>query len=177
MFCIVVPYSQGLWESYKTIYSQYGIQVHFKGGNTLKSLLMFPNDKDIIMTQSNIIYWFKCGKAKCDDEYTGQSTRTFGERYKEYLKAPSLICENQNTNGHTTVDKFQVIGRDGHSMVRAIKEAIHIRVNNLTQNKKILASTVCHTFGTKFCFPSQNLKQINDLSTTTSVLHEVLQQK
>ena len=44
---IVVPYSGGLCESYKTICSKYSIQVHFKG-QTLKSLLVFPKDKDII---------------------------------------------------------------------------------------------------------------------------------
>ena len=33
---IVVLYSQGLCESYKTICSKYGVQIHFKGGNTLE---------------------------------------------------------------------------------------------------------------------------------------------
>ena len=61
---IVVPYSQGLCESYKTICSKYGIQEHFKGGNTLKSLLMFPKDKEAVTKESNIIYWLKCGMAR-----------------------------------------------------------------------------------------------------------------
>ena len=39
---MVVPYSQGPYESYKTICSKYGAQVHFKGRNTPKHLLMFP---------------------------------------------------------------------------------------------------------------------------------------
>ena len=42
---IVVPYSQGLCENSKTICSKYGVQVHFKVGNTLKNLLMFPKEK------------------------------------------------------------------------------------------------------------------------------------
>ena len=45
---IVVPYSQGLCESYKTICSKFDVQIHFKGGQTLKYLLVFPNDKDTI---------------------------------------------------------------------------------------------------------------------------------
>ena len=45
---IIVPYSQGLCESCKTICSKYGVQVHCKGGNTLKNLLMFFKDKDEI---------------------------------------------------------------------------------------------------------------------------------
>ena len=63
---LLVPYSQGLCESYKTICCKYGVQVHFKGGDTLKNLLIFPKDKEAtpklsITKQSNIIYQFKCG--------------------------------------------------------------------------------------------------------------------
>ena len=53
---IVVTYTKSLCESYKTICSKYGVQVCFKGGNTLKNLLMFPKDKEAITKQSNIIY-------------------------------------------------------------------------------------------------------------------------
>ena len=42
---IVVPYTKGLCESYKTICGKYGVQVYFKGRNTLKDLLMFPKKK------------------------------------------------------------------------------------------------------------------------------------
>ena len=62
-----------------------------KGGNTLKNLLMFPNDRETINKQSNIIYWFKCGRTECDDEYIGKSARTFEKKYKEHLKVPSPI--------------------------------------------------------------------------------------
>ena len=33
---MVVPYSQGIAESFKNICRKYGIQVYFKGGKTLK---------------------------------------------------------------------------------------------------------------------------------------------
>ena len=67
---------------------KHGIQTYFKGGNTIKSLLMTPKDKDHITKKSGIIYRFKCNRVDCDDEYIGESSRTFGERYKEHLKAP-----------------------------------------------------------------------------------------
>ena len=54
-----------------------------KGRNTLKSLLMFPKDKEEIKKQSDIIYWYKCGRTECDDEYIGKSARTFEGRYKD----------------------------------------------------------------------------------------------
>ena len=43
---IVIPHTQGLCESIKMICGRYGIQTHFKGGRTIKSLLVSPKDKD-----------------------------------------------------------------------------------------------------------------------------------
>ena len=48
----VVPYYSGLSESIKKIGSKYGVQVYFRGGTTIKNLLMFPKDKDPIQKQS-----------------------------------------------------------------------------------------------------------------------------
>ena len=99
----------------------------------MKNLLMFPKDREAITKQGNIIYQFKCGRTECNDEYIGESARTFEERYKEHLKAPSPIFEHQNKTGHTTsVENFKIMGREGQNMARAIKEAIYIRVNNPT---------------------------------------------
>ena len=43
---IVIPYTQGLCESIKKICGRYCIQTHFKGGRTIKNLLVSPKDKD-----------------------------------------------------------------------------------------------------------------------------------
>ena len=65
------------------------------------------------------------------DEYIGESSRTFREKYKEHLKAPSPIFEQQNNTGHTTSgENIKIIGREGHNMATAIKETIYIRKNN-----------------------------------------------
>ena len=39
---IVVLYIQGLGEKFKRTYNKKDIQVHFKGSNTIKTLLMAP---------------------------------------------------------------------------------------------------------------------------------------
>ena len=44
---IVTPYTQGLRESIKKICGRYGIQTHFKGGRTIKNLLVSPKDKTL----------------------------------------------------------------------------------------------------------------------------------
>ena len=43
---ITVPYNEGL--SFKNICKRYGIQVHFKSGETIKDELVAPKDKDHI---------------------------------------------------------------------------------------------------------------------------------
>ena len=142
---IVIPYTQGLCESIKKICGRYGIQTHFKCGRTIKNLLVSPKDKDPMVNQSGAIYWYQCGDLSCDDEYIGETSRTFGERYKEHLKPPSAIHHHSNQAGHTTnQNNFQIIGREGHNLARNIKESIYIRVNNPTLNNNIGKFNLSH---------------------------------
>ena len=57
----VLPYLQGLCESYKTICSKYGVQVHFNRRNTLKNLLMLPKGREtlIILTKKQEATWLR----------------------------------------------------------------------------------------------------------------------
>ena len=142
---IVIPYTQGLCESIKRICGRYGIQTHFKGGKTIKNLLVSPKDKDPMLNQSGAIYRYQCNNLGCDDEYIGETSRTFGERYKEHLKAPSAIHHHSTLTGHTTNHKnFQIIGREGHNLARNIKESIYIRVNNPSLNNNIGKFNLSH---------------------------------
>ena len=69
---MVLPYVKGLSESMKNVCSKHGVHVHYKGGNTIKSLLMAPKDKDHITKKSGIIYRFKYNREDCDDKYIGE---------------------------------------------------------------------------------------------------------
>ena len=132
----------------KRICGRYGIQTHFKGGRTIKSLLVSPKDKDPMVNQSGVIYWYQCGDLGCDDEYIGETSRTFGERYKEHLKAPSAIHHHSSQTGHpTSHNNFQIIGREGHNLARNIKESIYIRVNNPTLNNNTGKFNLPHIWG------------------------------
>ena len=53
-----------------------------------KTYLSPPKDKDPMVNQSGAIYRYQCGDLGCEDEYIGETSRNFGERYKEHLKAP-----------------------------------------------------------------------------------------
>ena len=88
---IVVSYYSGLSGSIKNIGRKFGVQVYCKGGTTIKNLLMAPKDRDPIQKQSGVIYRYHCDRVDCDEEYIGESSRTFGERFKEHLKPPSPI--------------------------------------------------------------------------------------
>ena len=121
---MILPYVRGLSESMKNICSKHGVQVHYRGGNTIKGLLMAPKDKGHITMKSGIIYRYKCQRVDCDDEYIGESSRTFDERFKEHLKTPSPIYDHQNITGHdTTIDNFSIVGREDQNLIRAIKKA------------------------------------------------------
>ena len=142
-------------ESVKNICKKYGIQVFFKGGKTIKDLLMAPKDRDLITQKSGIIYRYKCDRVECDDEYIGESARTFGERFKEHLKHPPIYDHNTITGHEITIDNFSIVGREDHNLMRLIKEAIYIRVNNPSLNKS-LANTICLMCGMRFWITSQN---------------------
>ena len=110
-----------------------------------KNLLVSPKDKDPILNQSGAIYRYQCNNLGCDDEYIGETSRTFGERYKEHLKAPSAIHHHSTITGHpTNHNNFQIIGREGHNLARNIKESIYIRVNNPSLNNNIGKFNLSH---------------------------------
>ena len=71
-----------------------------------------PKDKDPMVSQSDAIYWYQCGDLTCDDEYIGETSRTFGERYKEHLKDPTPIHHHNNQTNHPiNQNNFKIIGR------------------------------------------------------------------
>ena len=99
---IVNNYTQELGESVKKICRKYGILTHFKGNSTIKEMLVKTKDKDPLDKMSGAISWYQCRKLMCDEEVIGETSRTFGERYKEHLKELSPIYGYSNQSGHNT---------------------------------------------------------------------------
>ena len=135
---MVVPYHQGLSERIKKTCKKYGVQVHFKGGQTIKGLLMAPKDKDPITNKSGVIYRYKCNEDGHEEEYIGESARTFVESFKEHQKSPSQIYDHYNTSCHkVNINNFTIVGRGDQNLTRAIKEALFIRVNDPSLDRNI----------------------------------------
>ena len=149
---MVVPYYKGLSKSIKRSCNKFGVQVHFKGGLTIKDLLMAPKDKDHILKKSGVIYKYTCNKVECDEEYIGESARLFAERFKEHQKAPSPIHDHSIRSGHeVNIDNFSIVGREDQNLTRTIKEALYIRVNNPSLNKNIGKYHLPHIWDEVLC--------------------------
>ena len=65
-------------------------------------------------------------------------TRTFGERFKEHLKPTSPIYDHSDITGHNvTINNFTIVGREDMNVMRTIKEALYIRVNDPSLNRNV----------------------------------------
>ena len=113
--------------------------MYLKGGVTIKNLLGAPKDQDPMLKKGGVIYSYKWDRVDCDEEYIGESSRTFGERFKEHQKAPSPIYDHYNTTGHRIgIDNFSIVEREDQNLMRTIKEALYIRVNNPSLNRNVI---------------------------------------
>ena len=72
---LVVPFIPGTSEKFKILCKAKGIQVHYKGTNTLRTMLGSPKDKDPKSNKSGI----KCPHINCPDAYMGESGRALGD--------------------------------------------------------------------------------------------------
>ena len=77
---VVIPYMQGIAESFKKICGKYGIQTYFKVNTTVKQVLMKPKDQDPKDKKRGVIYSYQCMDIACGEEYIGETSRTLGER-------------------------------------------------------------------------------------------------
>ena len=112
--------------------------MHFKGGSTIKDLLVKPKDRETIWQKSGVIYRYKCGRVDCEEEYIRESGRLFAERSKEHRKAPSPIHDHHNNTGHDiSIDNFGIVSREDHNLPRSIKEATIIGGKDPSLNRNI----------------------------------------
>ena len=75
-------------------------------------------------------------------EHIGESSRTFGERFKEHLKALSQVYDPSNTTGHVaTVENFSIVEREDQNLTSTI---IHLPYC------LFMVTITSSTFGTTF---------------------------
>ena len=94
-------------------------------------IYFYPHVQCPLQNKSGIIHCYRCDRVDWDEEYFGESARTFEAKYREHLKIPSCIHGHQNNTGHQMpMDNFSIVSREEHGFTRTIKESIYIRVNN-----------------------------------------------
>ena len=128
--------------------------------HTIKQLLKAPKDKNLKLAKSGVIYKYKCPTINCKEEYIGESGRTFGDRYKKHLKAPSPIPLHTSSTGHpVSPECFSVVDREAQGMARNIKEAMYIRVKDPSLNKNLATSCIgANTQGNTYTAPQVTLQ-------------------
>ena len=142
---IVVPYIPNTVDRFKKLCKRRGIQVHFKGTNTLRTTLGNPKDKDPKTNQTGVIYQYQCPNIHCSSSYIGESGRSLGERVKEHFKAPSPIHLHSATTGHPLdPNQFNIMHKEVHSQSRTIKEAMFICVQAPPQLQPRQIPTTTH---------------------------------
>ena len=135
---IVVPYLKGFSERYKNICRKHVIEMYFKGGSTITELLVHPKDKDNILQKGRVIYRYKRGRVDCEEKHIGEPGRTFAERFREHMRAPSPIHDHFNITGHeVSLENFSIVGKEDQSIARAIREVMLIRVNDPSLSRNI----------------------------------------
>ena len=54
-----------------------------------------PVNKDPMVMKSGVIYWFQCGNISCDDNYIGETSRTFGGKIQREPGGPLTHSSSQ----------------------------------------------------------------------------------
>ena len=99
---------------------------------------MVPKDRDSKLQKSGVIYKFKCPHVNWLEEYIEESGRTFGDRLKEHLRAPSPIHHHGNSTGHlVSPECFTIVDREPQGVTRNINEAMYIHVNDPSLNRNL----------------------------------------
>ena len=143
----MVPYIKGINEKFKRLCKSKGIQVHFRGINTLRTQLVNPKDKDPKLQKTGIIYYYKSPHLNCPEAYIGETGRALGDRVSELLKAPSSIYTHSNHIVHPLDPNcFNIIHKETLGFSRTIKEAMFIRVNDPALNRNLGKYQLLHVW-------------------------------
>ena len=137
---VVIPYIKGLSEQHRYTLAKYRVRVFFKGTNTIKSLLMHPNNPIPDAQKTNIIYHWKCPADICTAEYIGETNRSLKERVSDHKNQTNSAIRNYHiTTKHpkAELEDFTIIDRESNTLHSQVKEALHIHIKDPSLNRNI----------------------------------------
>ena len=141
---MVIPYIQGLAESFKSICGKDGIQTYFKGNTTIKKSSWNPRTRTPrtkklgnlqLPVQPHCLWW---------GVHRGDIKDPWWEIHGTPKATLSHPCAHTANRHNTTDTSFNIIGREDQGLARIIKESIYIRVNNPTLNCNIGKYNLSH---------------------------------
>ena len=110
---IVVPYIRGLGKTFKKTCNKADMQVHFKGHNTIQTLLIAPKDKATCARKVELSTTKNVHTQTAPEQYIVESCRIFGSSFREHLRAPSPIhLHSQTTGQQVDLECFAIIDRE-----------------------------------------------------------------
>ena len=105
-----------------------------KGETPIKPFSWPPKDRDNKLQKVGS----GLNAINCPEEYTGELGRSFGNRLKEHLRAPSPIhLHSLSTGCPVSHECFTIVDREAHGVARNIKEVMYIHVNDPSLNRNL----------------------------------------
>ena len=109
--------------------------MYFRGGSTIKDLLVNPKDRNTIIQESGVIYRYKCGRVDCE---VGVWQVICRKNSKNTGRPPTISMTYTTPLVMTyPLDNFSHVGREDQNIARSIAESFLIRVNDPFLNRNI----------------------------------------
>ncbi len=131
-FPVVVPYIRGVAEQLRRVFKHYDLPAYFKPSNTIKQLLVWPNDKIMKERVVEPVYHILCDT--CEASYIGETERSLKSRFMEHRKARSTTSEVSHHIHHdephhqVDIERVKILAVEPRWFEWAVREAIYIRI-------------------------------------------------
>ena len=140
----------GTGEKFQKLCKSKGKQVHFKGTNTLRTLLGNPKDKDPQKQSNRHHLPLQVPPNKLPQCLHRRIRQITGRKGQGTSQGPLPIHLHSTTTGHPMdPEQFSIVHKEVNNDSRAIKEDMFICVQDPTLNRN-LGKYQLHTYGTTF---------------------------
>jgi hypothetical protein len=124
------PYIQGLSEHLQRVFKKHNVSIYHRPWNTLRQTLVHPKDRVEIEHKCDVVYQITW--PDCNSVYIGETSRSFGQRFKEHCKTEgsnlSAVGEHcARTKHKLDLKSCKILDSDEGYHSRKIREALHIR--------------------------------------------------
>ena len=129
-------YIQGLSEHLQRLFRKQNISIYHRPWNTIPQSVVHPKDKVDIVRRCDVIYQINC--PECESCYVGETSRSFGQRFKEHTKITgnlSAIGEHcAKTRHKMELDHCKILDTAEGFHSHKTKAALYIKemISNLT---------------------------------------------